>query len=122
MDAIDAFDVELLPEIEGIAEGAGVPAEHVLAINLRTELMYGLDARGRAAGNRPGVGECTAIAVAGEASADGHVLVAQNWDWSPVTRKRASCSRARRTTAPDSSRWWRRGCWRNVERTTRAWE
>jgi isopenicillin-N N-acyltransferase-like protein len=36
VEAIDAYDVQLLPELEGIAEGAGVEAEDVLAVNLRT--------------------------------------------------------------------------------------
>lgn len=76
---IEAYDVELIPEIEGIAEGAGVPAEDVLAINLRTELMYGLDRRPRRTAD-----ECTAIAAAPPATADDHVWLAQNWDWKPA--------------------------------------
>ena len=74
---IDAFDVTLLPELEGIAEGARLDAEDVLAVNLRTEIMFGLDARpGRAA-----LKECTAMATAGPAP-----LVGQTWDWKPATR------------------------------------
>lgn len=74
VDAIDAYDVELLPEIEGIAEGAGVDAEDVLALNLRTEVMFGM-----------GAPECTAVCALGGATADGHVLLAQNWDWKPAS-------------------------------------
>jgi isopenicillin-N N-acyltransferase-like protein len=73
----DDTDVQLLPEIEGIAEGAGVDAEDVLALNLRTEVMFGLDARAARA-----AAECTALGVAPPAS-DG-VLVAQTWDWKPA--------------------------------------
>ena len=72
VDAIDAYDHQLLPEIEGIAEGAGVDAEDVLALNIRTEVMYGL-AR-----------ECTAVCARPETTADGRVLLAQNWDWKPA--------------------------------------
>jgi isopenicillin-N N-acyltransferase-like protein len=79
----DDTDVQLLPELEGIAEGAGVTAEDVLALNVRTEVMFGLDARaGRAAAK-----ECTAIGAAPPATRDGHVFVAQNWDWKPPTRE-----------------------------------
>jgi isopenicillin-N N-acyltransferase-like protein len=75
---LDAYDVELLPEVEGIAEGAGVDAEDVLAINLRTEIMFGLDARAAHVAMK----ECTAAG----GSEGGHVVVAQNWDWKPAVR------------------------------------
>jgi isopenicillin-N N-acyltransferase-like protein len=76
-DPIEAYDVELLPEIEGIAEGAGLDAEDVLAVNLRTEIMFGMDAR---PGRVPR--ECTALGVAGD-----RPLVAQTWDWKPGARE-----------------------------------
>ena len=80
VEAIDAYDVQLLPELEGIAEGAGVDAEDVLAVNLRTEIMFGLDARpAQAAATR----ECTAI---GRRLDDGRVWIAQTWDWKPAVR------------------------------------
>jgi isopenicillin-N N-acyltransferase-like protein len=71
-DPIDAYDVRLLPEIEGIAEGAAVDAEDVLALNVRTEVMYGMGAR-----------ECTALCAPSGMGEDAHVLLAQNWDWHP---------------------------------------
>jgi isopenicillin-N N-acyltransferase-like protein len=80
VEPIDALDVQLLPELEGIAEGAGVDAEDILALNVRTEVMYGLGAPGAAAA------ECTAVGLAGTRSAEGHVLVAENWDWKPRAR------------------------------------
>jgi isopenicillin-N N-acyltransferase-like protein len=76
-EAIDAYDTELLPEIEGIAAGAGLDAEDVLALNLRTEMMFGL--RGHAAG-------CTAVCVVPAGSGTGGPLIAQNWDWKPAVR------------------------------------
>ena len=69
-EPIAAYDADILPEIEGIAEGAGVARDDVLAINVRTEVKYGLRRR-----------ECTSIAALPEATADGHPLLAQNWDW-----------------------------------------
>ncbi|MGZ8580738.1 MAG: C45 family autoproteolytic acyltransferase/hydrolase [Actinomycetota bacterium] len=78
----DDTDMQLLPEIEGIAEGAGVDAEDVLALNVRTEVMFGLDARAARAAAK----ECTAIGAAPPATAGGRVFVAQNWDWKPPAR------------------------------------
>ncbi len=76
-EPIDAYDVQLLPELEGIAEGAAVDAEDILALNVRTEVMFGLDARAAATA----VKECTAICALPAVTTDGHVLHAQNWDW-----------------------------------------
>jgi isopenicillin-N N-acyltransferase like protein len=78
VQAIEGYDVQLLPELEGIAEGAAIDAEDVLALNLRTEVMFGLDARAGHAAMK----ECTAIASAGPP-----VLVGQNWDWKPAVRE-----------------------------------
>lgn len=71
---IEAYDAEIMREMDGIAEGAAVTPEDVLAVNVRTEVMFGLSAR-----TPPP--ECTTFYVGPRASADGHVLVGQNWDW-----------------------------------------
>ncbi|WP_067968701.1 C45 family autoproteolytic acyltransferase/hydolase [Nocardiopsis trehalosi] len=116
---------DYLREMRGIADGAGVDYADVLAVNVRTELMFSGMAAAmtgrRAAGAAPGIAgatptttptagtapraasgtpssapgsslegrpqipaaECTAAAVLPEASAGGHVLLGQNWDWKP---------------------------------------
>lgn len=83
---IAAFDPRYIEEIRGIAEGAGVDLEDVLCINVRTEVMF--SAKARAAESASGIGgdgqrqgECSAFAVLPEATADGHTLIGQNWDW-----------------------------------------
>ena len=73
MPVIANFAPHLLEEIRGIAEGAQCDTREIVAINARTELMYGVT-------HRP---ECTSIAISAAASADGHTRVAQNWDWHP---------------------------------------
>ena len=73
---IDDYDVSLLPEIEGIAEGAAVEAEDILALNVRTEVMFGMAS-----------GECTALCTTANDREDAHVLLAQNWDWHPDARE-----------------------------------
>lgn len=77
--AIEDAAPEQLDEMRGIAEGARLELGDVLAINTRTELLAGARVDScRAARRSDG---CTAVAVLPEASADGHTLMAQNWDW-----------------------------------------
>ena len=76
-DPIERFDPVYMEEIRGIAAGAGVDEADVLAINVRTEVMFA--AKARDAERR--VGECSAFAVTPARSTDGHTLIGQNWDW-----------------------------------------
>jgi isopenicillin-N N-acyltransferase-like protein len=83
---IAAFDERYVDEMRGVAEGAGVDLEDVLSINVRTEVMFAAKARAaeaasRSIGDGRRQGECSAFAVLAEASADGHTLLGQNWDW-----------------------------------------
>ena len=75
---IEAFRADLLQELQGIADGSGLDLLDVLAMNLRTEILFG--ARVRSAGAAlPPVLECTSFAQ-GPAVAEGPI-VGQNWDW-----------------------------------------
>jgi len=73
LPVIASYAPSLLDEMRGIAEGAGCDLREIVAINARTELMYGITNRH----------ECTSVAISASASADGHVRLAQNWDWHP---------------------------------------
>ncbi|HKZ74169.1 MAG TPA: C45 family peptidase [Steroidobacteraceae bacterium] len=80
MPRIDAYSKELAEEIRGIAAGSDLPVEEIVAINSRTELMYGKH------GHRPGEDVpdddgCTGVIALPPATADGHTLHGQNWDW-----------------------------------------
>ena len=79
---IAKFNKSMLEEIRGIAAGAELPIEDIVAINARTELMYGLNP---AAPNRAetDVDGCTAATALPEATADNHMIHGQNWDWRP---------------------------------------
>ncbi len=70
-NSIREFRPEYLDEMKGIAEGAKVSYNDILAINCRSEL------NSMKQGALP---ECTAFAVMPSASRDGHVLAGQNWD------------------------------------------
>ena len=62
---------DLAVEIEAIAEGSGVPAARLMAVNARTEILAGAA--------RP---ECSVIGIGAACCPDGPLL-AQNWDWHP---------------------------------------
>ncbi|RVX46825.1 isopenicillin-N N-acyltransferase-like protein [Nonomuraea polychroma] len=70
-----AFAPELVEEMEGIAEGAGVGFLDVLALNARGEIIYDTTFSSMEPDG------CTSFALLGEASGDGHVYAGQNWDW-----------------------------------------
>ena len=74
MPVIQQFDTDLFEEIRGIAEASGNQLEEIVAVNSRTEIMFK---------ETPHLGECTALAATPEATASGHTLLGQNWDWMP---------------------------------------
>jgi isopenicillin-N N-acyltransferase-like protein len=78
LPAIEAFSPTCAAELAGIADGAGVDAADVLAVNVRTEVMYSAKVREAAAARI--LQECSVFA---RVSRDGHVVVGQNWDWAP---------------------------------------
>jgi isopenicillin-N N-acyltransferase-like protein len=87
--------------MRGIAHGSGFDFLEIAALNVRYEILYfqfgevGLAEEGltreaeleriRAGAHlNPGmVDGCTTFAVAPDASANGHLLIGQNWDWIP---------------------------------------
>jgi isopenicillin-N N-acyltransferase-like protein len=66
----------LFTEIEGIAKSAGLTVEEILALNCRTEIIYGQNGESNEATDG-----CTGAIALPDATASGHVLHAQNWDW-----------------------------------------
>ncbi|MFE3213694.1 C45 family autoproteolytic acyltransferase/hydolase [Streptomyces antimycoticus] len=90
LEPVRAYAPELVEEMSGIADGAGVGLLDVLALNARGEIIYDQTfARMRARADAPAdvtddrevTDGCTSFAVLGEASGDGHVYCGQNWDW-----------------------------------------
>jgi isopenicillin-N N-acyltransferase-like protein len=71
IEPIRAYDPEILEEMEGIAEGAQLEFADVLAMNCRSELMFGTRAPA----------ECSSFALQPSITATGHTYVGQNWDW-----------------------------------------
>ena len=77
---IAAFRPGYLEELRGIADGAGLDLPDVLAINVRTEVMYAAEARHAPRAPQPPA-ECSAFAVAPAPGQTQPVLIGQNWDW-----------------------------------------
>jgi isopenicillin-N N-acyltransferase-like protein len=77
LPAIDAFAPTAVAELTGIADGSGVELEDVVAINVRTEVMYS-NRMSNALAAAPA--ECSVFAsvVPGRGT-----VVGQNWDWAP---------------------------------------
>ena len=63
---------ELLEEMKGIAEGAGLEFEDIMALNARSEVVFAENVMSDA---------CTSFSVLPEASKNQHTYIGQNWDW-----------------------------------------
>ena len=80
IEPIEAYEASYLEEMRGIAAGAGVGLSDILALNLRSEIMFAqrAESAGLDAASRDG---CSSVAVLPRASGNGHTLLGQNWDW-----------------------------------------
>lgn len=106
LPVIERFDADYIPEMRGIAEGAGIEFESVVLLNARTELLQlaarpALRAKLQDDLAKDDLDGCTAIAVMPEASADGRLLHAQNWDWKAECADTAVVLHIRSTDGPD---------------------
>ncbi len=95
---IAAHGAKYLEELRGIAEGAAVTELDVLAINLRTEIIWAASARDAA---RPGLPlECTAFAAL-PGRTGGPTLIGQTWDWLVHAAETTVVLAARQDDGPD---------------------
>jgi isopenicillin-N N-acyltransferase like protein len=69
----------LLEEMDGIAEGAGVTADDIVALNARGEIVRSHDSEFTAMPEQ--TDGCSSFALLPTATGDGHVYCGQNWDW-----------------------------------------
>jgi hypothetical protein len=66
-------------EMRGIATGAGVPFEDIVAINARTDILHG--SLGKARDGSDDIDGCTSAVALPPTTREGHLIHAQNWDW-----------------------------------------
>lgn len=73
LTAIEKYDTDMIAEMEGIAAGAGVAFEDILALNARSEIAL-TGYKGTAFSDG-----CTAMAITNPIISD--TIIGQNWDW-----------------------------------------
>ncbi len=78
-----------IDEMKGIADGAGVRFEEILALNLRSEILYTGLVEGMNADERG----CTAFSALAPATKDGVTLAGQTWDYTVTQRDAAIIAR-----------------------------
>jgi isopenicillin-N N-acyltransferase-like protein len=75
--AIETKSPAYFAGMQGIADGSGVGLDEVVMLNVRYEIHY------YQMGRNALLDGCTSFAVLPDATADGHLLMGQNWDWIP---------------------------------------
>ena len=98
---IAAFEPAYIEEMKGIAEGAGVDFAAVVLLNARTEVLKLADRRRKGVRAEIDPDGCTGLAVMPQASKEGRVIHAQNWDWKAECAETAVVLRVRRDDGPD---------------------
>jgi len=74
---IGEYDAEILEELEGVAKGAELSLEEIVALNARYEMVF-------AQSLTPQCGSgCTSAAALPQVTKEGHTLIGQNWDYKP---------------------------------------
>ncbi|WP_157020251.1 C45 family autoproteolytic acyltransferase/hydolase [Mesorhizobium xinjiangense] len=90
---------DLVDEMEGIAEGAGLELSSVVLVNARTEILQLARREKEIAEDDPD--GCTGAVVLPEATQDGRLLHGQNWDWKAECAETSVVLRLRRDDGPD---------------------
>ena len=92
-------------EVRGIADGSGVPLGDVSMLNARYEITFGLFGDEARANDKSGLSTeadgCSTFGVLPEASANGHTILGQNWDWLAGVHGRCTVLRITRDNGPN---------------------
>ena len=72
MDCAAAYAPDMLDELRGMSEGAGVALDELMLLQVRNQLCPEEDAA------------CTGFAIAPQRSVEGRAIAAQNWDNDPA--------------------------------------
>jgi isopenicillin-N N-acyltransferase-like protein len=76
---IGEYDADIMEELQGLAKGADLSLEEIIALNTRYELLWG-----EKVARQFGRDGCTSMAALPWVTENGHTLVGQNWDMAPV--------------------------------------
>lgn len=88
LPVIEESNPDYATEMRAVADASGVPLDLVTMLNVRYEVIYtawaeeagGADEPQRVAPNA-GADGCTSFGLLPAATADGHTVMGQNWDW-----------------------------------------
>lgn len=94
LPVIADFSPAVAEELAGIAEGANLEVEDVVALNTRSEMMFASSGEIEAL-------ECTAFCLTPEATRTGTFIAGQNWDWLSHARQTSIVLEVRRDDGPD---------------------
>ena len=75
---IGDYDADMLEELEGLAKGAELSLDEIVAVNARYEINFDLGISCLYHG-----GGCTSVSSLPQVTRDGHTLIGQTWDWLP---------------------------------------
>jgi isopenicillin-N N-acyltransferase-like protein len=76
--SIGEYDADILEELEGIAKGADLSLEEVIALNARYELVWAPSVAPQISGDA-----CTSVVALPSITRDKHTILGQNWDYKP---------------------------------------
>lgn len=100
---------EYAEEMRGIADGCELPLADIVMLNVRYEITFGLFLKESQEKSREadivtvadGTDGCSTFGIMPEASARGHTILGQNWDWLAGVYGRCAVLRLRRDDGPD---------------------
>ena len=90
---------DLVEEMEGIAAGANIDLASVALVNARTEVLQLAHREAGIADDDPD--GCTGAVLLPEATAEGHVIHGQNWDWKAECAETSVVVKIARDDGPD---------------------
>lgn len=79
VEPIQDYAPEMVEELKGMAKGSDLDLADLIALNVRTEIMYGFSQSLSA--------ECTSFALSKNNVTNQHVVIGQNWDWQADVQK-----------------------------------
>jgi len=94
---IKSYNQDIFEEIQGIATGSGFLLEEIVAINVRSELLFLLTSSDEKSIKTC----CTAVGAAPESTAIENTLLAQNWDWYTATQSQCVFLHIKQPELPD---------------------
>lgn len=104
-DFISRDNHDYAEEMRGIADGADLSLTEIAVLNARYEITYCVFSTEASTANRdprelPAQEGCTLFGLMPGATASGHCMMGQNWDWLAGLRGRTLIKRVRRASEP----------------------